>query len=57
MILIKIKYKTHNDKIFIIVKILKIWYYNLKSYKYEVFILINYNNLYYFINTKSLNFK
>lgn len=39
------QYKTYNSRLFAIVEILvKTWCYYLKRFKYEVFVLINYNN-------------
>ena len=57
IILAEIWYEIYNGKLLAIVKAFKIWQYYLKSYKYKVFILIDYNNLCHFINTKSLNFR
>lgn len=45
MILIRIWYETYNDKLLAIVKVFKTWRHYLEGYKYEVFILIDYNNL------------
>ena len=52
MIFAKIWYKTHNNEFLAIVKTFKIWHYYLANYKYKIFVFINYNNLYYFIDTK-----
>ena len=57
MILAKIQYKTHNGKLLIIVKAFKTWRDYLKGYKHEIFVLIKYNNLHYFMDMKSLNSK
>ena len=52
MILVKIEYKIYNSKIFAIIEKFKTWHDYLKNCKHKVFILINYNNFYYFINIK-----
>ena len=57
MILIKIWYKIYTNKLLAIIKIFKTWHYYLKSCKYKILIFINYNDLYYFIDIKNLNFK
>ena len=57
MILAKTRYKTYNSEILIIVEVFKIWKYNLTSSWYEVLMLIEYNNLQQFIDTKNLNSK
>lgn len=56
MILIEIWYKTHNQKLQTIVEAFKTQHHYLEGYKYKAFIFTNHNNLYWFINTKSLNF-
>ena len=56
MILAKIRYKIYNDKFLTTIKVFKTWMYYLKSYKYKFLIFIDYNNLYYFINTKNYAF-
>lgn len=56
MILINTKYKTHNTELLVIIKVFKTWHYYLKGYKQEVFVFINYNNLYCFIDIKNLSF-
>lgn len=50
MILAKTYYKSYNNKFLAIIKGFKTWHYNLKYYKYKLFILKSYNNYYYFIN-------
>lgn len=56
MIFTKTKYKTHDQKFLAIIKEFKIWRHNLKSCKYEVFILINYNNFHQFIDIINSSF-
>ena len=56
MIPAKTWYKIYNGKLVAIVEIFRIWRYYLKGFKHKVFILINYNNLQQFIDTKSLSF-
>lgn len=55
MILIKTWYKTYDQELQAIVNVFKTWHYYLESYKYEVFILTDYNNLCWFMNKKSLS--
>lgn len=49
-------YKTFNNKVLVIVKAFKTWRHYLKGCKYKVLILINHNNLCWFMNTKNLSF-
>ena len=56
MILVKTRYKTHNNKFVSIIEIFKTLQYPLKDYKYKIFIFINNNNLCLFINIKNLSF-
>lgn len=56
IILAKIRYKIYNEKLPAIIEVFKTCHYYLESYKYEVSILTNYNNLCQFINTKILSF-
>ena len=56
MILAKIWYKTHNNKVLFIVKAYKTWQQYLKNDKHNVFILMNYNNFCYFIDIKNSSF-
>ena len=55
MIPIETWYKTYNSKLLAIIKAFKTWYHYLKDYKYKKLIFIDYNNLYCFIDTKSLS--
>ena len=57
MILAKTQYQTHNGKLLTIVKTFKIWRHYLKDFKHKIFVLINYNNLQRFIDTKSFSFR
>lgn len=50
-------YKTYNDKLLAIVEIFKTWHYYLKNCQHKIFVFINNNNLYRFIDTKNLSFK
>ena len=56
MILVKITYKTYNNKLFAIIKVFKTWYSYLKSWKYEVVVLIYYNIFRYIMDIKNLSF-
>ena len=55
MIPTEIWYKTNNGELLAIVKAFKIWRHYLKSCKYKVIVLTDYNNLRCFIDTKSLS--
>lgn len=55
IILIKIRYKIHNDKLLFNIKVFKTWKQNLKSCKHKILILINQNNLYHFMDIKNLS--
>ena len=57
MILAKTWYKTHNGELLAIVKVFKTWHHYLESCKHEVFVLTDHNNLYQFMDTKSLSSK
>lgn len=54
MIFIESHYKTHNGKQSAIISVLKTWHYNLEGYNHKIFILIDYNNFYQFLDIKSL---
>ena len=49
------RYETHNGKLLAIFEALKTWRYYLEGCKYEVFILMDHNNLRHFIDAKSLS--
>ena len=49
------QYKTWDGKLLAIVKAFKIWRHYLKVCKYELFVLTNHNNLYCFMDIKSLS--
>ncbi len=55
MILAETWYKIHNGKLLAIVKIFKTWKHYLEGCKYEVVILIDYNNLQRFLDIKNLS--
>ena len=57
MISAKTWYETHNGKLLVIIEVFKTWKQYLESCKYEVLMLTDYNNLQYFMDTKSLSFK
>lgn len=48
-------YETHNKGLRAIIKALKTWRQDLKDYKHELLVLIDYNNLHQFIDKKSLS--
>ena len=48
-------YEIHDGKLWAIVKVFKTWRHYLKSYKHEMLVLINHNNLCCFIDIKSLS--
>ncbi len=55
MILAETWYETHNRELLAIVKVFKTWRPYLEGCKYEVLVLTDYNNLQYFMDTKSLS--
>ena len=50
-------YKTYNVELLAIVETFKTWRHYLEGCKHEVFILIDYNNLRRFMDTKNLSFR
>lgn len=56
MIFTKTYYKTYNPELLAIIEIFKTWHHYLKDCKYKVLALTDYNNLCWFIDTKSLSF-
>lgn len=56
MILVKTQYKTHNNKLLAIVKAFKTWRHYLEDYKHKVLVFTDHNNLYRYMNIKSLSF-
>lgn len=57
MIPIKTGYETHDGEILAIIEVFKTWHHYLEGCKHDVFILTGYNNLYWFVDTKSLSFR
>ena len=57
MIPAKTRYKTHNGKLLAIIKASKTWRHYLEGSWYKVFMLIDYNKLQQFMDTKSLSSK
>ena len=55
IILTETHYKTHDGKQLAIVEAFLTWKYYLKSYKYEILVLTNHNNLQRFMDTKNLS--
>ena len=51
------QYETHNGELLAILKAFRTWRHYLKGSQHELFVLINYNNLRQFIDTKSLSSK
>ena len=56
MIPAETRYETYDEELLAIVEVFKTWRHYLKGCKYEVLILIDYNNLRQFMDTKSLSF-
>ena len=54
MILAETWYKTHNNKLLVILEAFKTWWYNLEGCKHEFLVLTNYNNFCQFMNTRNL---
>ena len=57
MILPKTWYEIYYNKLLVIVETFKTWRHYLKDCKHKVFMLINHNNLCFFIDTKNLSSK
>ena len=57
MIPAKIRSKTHNSELLAIVEAFKTWGHYFEGCKHKVFVLTNHNNLWQFIDTKSLSFR
>ena len=55
MIPAKTKYETHNSELLATIETFKTWRQYLEGYKHKVFVFIDHNNLYCFIDTKSLS--
>ena len=55
MIPAETRYETHDAKLLAIVKAFKTWRHYLEGCKYEVLVLTDYNNLCWFMDTKSLS--
>ena len=57
MISVKTRYETYNSELLAIIEAFKTWKYHLESSQQEVLILTDHNNLWQFIDTKSLSSK
>ena len=57
MISAETPYKTYNVELLAIIEIFKTWKYYLEGCKYEVLVFIDYNNLCFFMDIKSLSFR
>ena len=57
MILAEIRYETHDGELLAIVEALKNWRHYLKSFWHKVLVLTHHNNLWRFMDTKSLSFR
>ena len=57
MILAETRYETHNGEHLAIVETFKTWRHYLEGSEHEVLVLIKYNNLQRFMDTKSLRFQ
>ena len=49
------RYETHNGELLAIIETFKTWRHYLKGSQYEILVITNHNNLYRFIDTKSLS--
>ena len=57
MIPAETRYETHNSELLTIVEAFKTWRHYLKGSQHEVLVFTNHNNLWRFIDTKSLSFR
>lgn len=57
MILAKTYCKIHNTELLAIVTAFKTWKHYLEEYKYEIVVLIDYHNFFWFMDMKNLSFK
>ena len=57
MILVETRYETYDSELLTIVEVFKTWKHYLESFRHEVFILTNQNNLRRFMDTKSFSSK
>ena len=55
MIPAEMRYEMHNAKLLSIVKAFKNWRHYLEGCQYKVLVLIDYNNLRWFMDTKNLS--
>ena len=57
MILAETRYETHNQKLLTIIMTFKQWKHYLKNNRHFIIVLIDHNNLCYFMITTSLNWR
>ena len=57
MIIAETRYETHNGELLAIVEALKAEKYYLEGCQHEVHVLTNHNNIWQFMDTKSLSFR
>lgn len=57
IIFAKTQYKTYDGDFLAIIKVFKTYKHYLKGYKYVILLLIDYNKLQYFVDTKRLSFR
>lgn len=55
MILEETRYSSHDDKLLAIIKLFKTLHLFIKRCKHDVFVLIDCNNMYHFLDMKNLN--
>ena len=55
MIPAKTRYKTHDIQLIAIIEAFEKWWHYLKNCKHKVLVLIDHNNLWQFMDTKSLS--
>ena len=55
MIQAETRYETFNAKLLAIIEIFKNWCHYLEGCQYKILVLTDHNNLYWFIDTKSLS--
>ena len=57
IIIVETWYEIHNGEFLAIIKTFKTWHHYLEDCKHDIFVLMDYNKLHRFIDTKNLSFQ